>query len=90
MKLALVTGASSGLGKALCQALSAQNIPLILVARNEHALKNLALELPFPCRNPSRRSVRHPRNAKDSSISSNRDSLILSSTTPASAFTAMR
>jgi uncharacterized protein len=48
MKLALVTGASSGLGKALCQALSTQNIPLILVARNEHALNNLALELPTP------------------------------------------
>ncbi len=47
MKLALVTGASTGLGKALCHALSKQNIPLIIVARNEHALNKLSVELPF-------------------------------------------
>lgn len=47
-KLALVTGASSGLGKALCEALVEQHIPLILVARNEEKLKEFALTLPVP------------------------------------------
>lgn len=45
-KLALVTGASSGLGKALCEELAKRRIPLILVARNEEKLKDLALTLP--------------------------------------------
>lgn len=45
-RLALVTGASSGLGKALSYALSKQGIPLILVARNEEKLKKAALGLP--------------------------------------------
>jgi short-subunit dehydrogenase len=48
-QLAIVTGASSGLGKALCQALAAQNIPLILVATNEEKLQNLASTLSVPC-----------------------------------------
>ncbi len=46
VQLALITGASSGLGKALSQALAAKNIPLILVARNKEALQTLAQELP--------------------------------------------
>ena len=46
IQLALVTGASSGLGKALCQALAKQNIRLLIVARREDLLKKLALELP--------------------------------------------
>jgi uncharacterized protein len=45
-KLALVTGASSGLGKALSVALSKRGIPLVLTARNEHTLKQAALGLP--------------------------------------------
>jgi uncharacterized protein len=45
-RLALVTGASSGLGKALSYALAKQGIPLILVARNEEKLKKIALDLP--------------------------------------------
>lgn len=44
-KLALVTGASSGLGKALCEALAKRQIPLIIVARNETRLKELSLNL---------------------------------------------
>ncbi|MBI2809858.1 MAG: SDR family NAD(P)-dependent oxidoreductase, partial [Candidatus Melainabacteria bacterium] len=38
IRLALVTGASSGLGKALAYALAEQGIPLILVARNVSAI----------------------------------------------------
>jgi short-subunit dehydrogenase len=45
-ELALVTGASSGLGKALSQVLAKQKIPLILVARNEEKLKKIASDLP--------------------------------------------
>ncbi len=47
-QLALVTGASSGLGKALCFALAKQGIPLILVARNEAQLKKVASDLSVP------------------------------------------
>ncbi len=45
-KLALVTGASSGLGKALCIALAQRQIPLILTGRNAQALRDLAATLP--------------------------------------------
>ncbi len=44
--LALITGASSGLGKALAYALSERGIALILTARNEEKLKEVALDLP--------------------------------------------
>ncbi len=44
--LALITGASSGLGKALAHALSQRNVDLILTARNEEKLKKAALDLP--------------------------------------------
>lgn len=44
--LALITGASSGLGKALSQALAKRGTALILVARNEEKLKETALDLP--------------------------------------------
>jgi short-subunit dehydrogenase len=47
-QLALVTGASTGLGKALCQALAARGIPLILAARNEENLKQVAKSLSVP------------------------------------------
>lgn len=47
-KLALVTGASTGLGKALCEILAKRQIPLILVARNEKKLKELAAQLSVP------------------------------------------
>jgi uncharacterized protein len=43
---ALVTGASTGLGKALCHALAARGIPLLMVARSEERLVQLAKELP--------------------------------------------
>ncbi len=45
-KLALVTGASSGLGKALCKQLAQEKIELILIARNRDRLQEIALELP--------------------------------------------
>lgn len=44
-KRALVTGASGGIGRALCKLLAKQGISLILVARNEEEMKNLADEL---------------------------------------------
>jgi short-subunit dehydrogenase len=44
-KLALITGASSGLGKALCEELAKRQIPLILVARDESSLKAVASSL---------------------------------------------
>lgn len=44
--LALVTGASSGLGRALSYALSKRGFSLILTARNEEELKATALHLP--------------------------------------------
>lgn len=49
IKLALITGASSGLGKALSIALSKQGIPLLLTARSEDKLSALASSLPTAC-----------------------------------------
>ncbi len=49
-KLALITGASSGLGKALAHALSLQGIALILTGRDEVRLQALAKQLSTPCR----------------------------------------
>jgi uncharacterized protein len=45
---ALVTGASSGLGKALCHALAARGIPLLMAARSEEKLKQVAKSLSVP------------------------------------------
>ncbi len=44
--VALVTGATSGLGKSLCQLLASKNIPLIITGRNEEELTNLKQTLP--------------------------------------------
>ncbi len=46
MKLALLTGATGGLGKALAHLLAEKKIALLLTARDEKALKALAQELP--------------------------------------------
>lgn len=43
---ALVTGASFGLGRALCELLAARGIPLLLVARSQGKLEELAQSLP--------------------------------------------
>ncbi|HSW85872.1 MAG TPA: SDR family NAD(P)-dependent oxidoreductase [Rhabdochlamydiaceae bacterium] len=44
-QLALVTGASSGLGKALCELLAAEKIALIIAGRNQEQLAKLASTL---------------------------------------------
>ncbi len=53
-KLALITGASSGIGEALARLLARKKIPLVLVARSQGKLQALANELDvsvqvFPC-----------------------------------------
>ncbi len=46
IKLALVTGASSGLGRALAHALAKKGVALILTGRDEKRLRSLVQELP--------------------------------------------
>lgn len=50
MKKALITGASSGIGRDLARTLSGMGYELILVARREDRLRALAEELGTPCR----------------------------------------
>jgi short-subunit dehydrogenase len=45
-KVAIVTGASEGIGKSLAEALSREGAKLVLVARSEGKLKDLAARLP--------------------------------------------
>ncbi len=45
MSFALITGASKGIGKAIAGQLAARKKSLLLIARDESALKNLATEL---------------------------------------------
>lgn len=63
-KLALITGASSGLGKALSHLLSKRGIPLILTARNEEKLKKAALDLPSSTQ-ILRCDLTHPEDRKE-------------------------
>ena len=45
-KTILITGASSGIGKSVAKFLSANGATVVLIARNEDKLKQIALELP--------------------------------------------
>ena len=47
-KVAMVTGASSGIGKVIAESLAKHNIKLILVARRQEKLVQLQSELQTP------------------------------------------
>lgn len=47
-KLALITGASRGIGRGIAEALAQEGVRLVLVSRSAEALKNLQKQLPNP------------------------------------------
>ena len=47
---ALITGASSGIGREIARVLAEKGVELVLCSRNENALHELAAELKTPCR----------------------------------------
>ena len=48
MKIALITGASQGIGSAIAQELNQKKIKVILVARSKAKLKKIQTSLKFP------------------------------------------
>jgi 3-oxoacyl-[acyl-carrier protein] reductase len=48
-KVGVVTGASRGIGRAIAQALAGEGMRLVLVARSQQQLEDLAASLPSPC-----------------------------------------
>lgn len=60
-RIALITGATRGIGLAIARVLSAEHCNLVLTARNEKTLKRVSRELPHP----KLRVLAHPCDVSD-------------------------